>query len=173
MTAELESESPLEIAHVLFTDIVGYSKLLSNEQRELIQLLNEIVCNTQLFRLADAAGKLVRLPTGDGMALAFSLDAIISYTFNYPVSPTQTPVAGYAKDGKKSANSKDEGSVSTAAYDACGWRAWLNGTTITAGMNNILDQAPPFAIGAPENGYDESTFDIKGRFWYVALKKRF
>ena len=71
MTAELESESPLEIAHVLFTDIVGYSKLLSNEQRELIQLLNEIVCNTQLFRLADAAGKLVRLPTGDGMALAF------------------------------------------------------------------------------------------------------
>ena len=71
MPAELETNSPLEIGHVLFTDIVGYSKLPTNKQRELLQLLNEIVRNTQQFRTAEAAGKLVRLPTGDGMALAF------------------------------------------------------------------------------------------------------
>jgi TolB-like protein len=69
--AELETNSPLEIGHVLFTDIVGFSKLPTNKQRELLQLLNEIVRNTQQFRAAEAAGKLVRLPTGDGMVLAF------------------------------------------------------------------------------------------------------
>lgn len=49
----------------------------------------------------------------------------------------------------------------------------MNGTTITAGMNNIFDLDPPFAAGAFGNGYEESTYDIKGRFWYVSLKKRF
>jgi TolB-like protein len=71
MTSEPNSDSPLELAHVLFTDIVGYSKLLGNQQRELFQRLNGIVCGTRQFQSADAAGKLVRLPTGDGMALAF------------------------------------------------------------------------------------------------------
>src|SRR5207249_3252492 len=67
----------LEIAHILFTDIVGYSKLLSDKQRELFRLLNELVRNTTQFRAADVAGKLVRLPTGDGMVLVFftSVDA--------------------------------------------------------------------------------------------------
>jgi TolB-like protein/Tfp pilus assembly protein PilF len=71
MTSEPDSDSPLELAHVLFTDIVGYSKLLGNQQRELFEQLNEIVCGTRQFQSAEAAGKLVRLPTGDGMALAF------------------------------------------------------------------------------------------------------
>jgi TolB-like protein/tetratricopeptide (TPR) repeat protein len=61
----------LEIAHVLFMDIVGWSKLLINEQSELLGQLNEIVRNTTQVRAAEAAGKLIRLPTGDGMALAF------------------------------------------------------------------------------------------------------
>src|SRR3989449_491396 len=61
----------LEIGHVLFIDIVGYSKLLINEQSEQIQKLREIVRGTEQFRLADAQGKLVRLPTGDGAALVF------------------------------------------------------------------------------------------------------
>jgi class 3 adenylate cyclase len=67
----------LEIAHILFTDIVGYSRLLSDKQRELFRLLNELVRNTTQFRAADVAGKLVRLPTGDGMVLVFftSVDA--------------------------------------------------------------------------------------------------
>src|SRR3954466_16222568 len=61
----------LEIAHVLFIDIVGSSKLLTNEQSELLRILNQIVRETAQVRSAEAAGKLIRLPTGDGMALAF------------------------------------------------------------------------------------------------------
>ena len=61
----------LEIGHVLAMDIVGYSKLLIHEQSELQQRLNEIVRGTNQFRAADAQGKLIRLPTGDGMALVF------------------------------------------------------------------------------------------------------
>ena len=63
MSTEAEQDSHLEIGHVLFVDIVGYSKLLSSEQRELFALLNDIVRNTQQFRAANAAGKLVRIPT--------------------------------------------------------------------------------------------------------------
>ena len=67
MAADLNRDVQLEIAHVLFTDIVGYSKLLSDEQRELFQVFNEVVRNTRQFRLAEEAGKLVRLATGDGI----------------------------------------------------------------------------------------------------------
>jgi len=72
MSAEVKKEIQIEIAHVLFIDIVGYSKLLINEQHELLQELNQIVRTTEAFRAAEAAGKLIRLPTGDGMALAFA-----------------------------------------------------------------------------------------------------
>src|SRR6266404_5312211 len=72
MSAAVNKEIRLEIAHVLFIDIVGYSKLLINEQHELLQELNQIVRTTEAFRAAEAAGKLIRLPTGDGMALAFA-----------------------------------------------------------------------------------------------------
>jgi len=61
----------LEIGHVLFIDIVGYSKLLITEQSKLLQTLREIVRGTEQFRLAEADGKLLRLPTGDGGALVF------------------------------------------------------------------------------------------------------
>src|SRR5207244_9859867 len=61
----------LEIAHVLFMDIVGYSKLHTDEQRELLNELNKLVRETSQFKDAEAASKLTRLPTGDGMALAF------------------------------------------------------------------------------------------------------
>ena len=68
---ERERNFRLEIAHVLFIDIVGYSKLLTNEQRERQQELNRIVRETEQFRAAEAEDKLVRIPTGDGMVLAF------------------------------------------------------------------------------------------------------
>jgi TolB-like protein/Tfp pilus assembly protein PilF/class 3 adenylate cyclase len=80
MSTEDKSNLQLEIGHVLFIDIVGYSKLLIDDQRELQQQLNQIVRSTEQFRVAEAAGKLVRLPTGDGMALVF---------FTNPEAPVQ------------------------------------------------------------------------------------
>src|SRR5215468_9508383 len=71
MSVDVKEEIELEIAHLLFIDIVGYSKLLINEQRERLRALNEIVRNTAQFRASDANGMLVRIPTGDGMALIF------------------------------------------------------------------------------------------------------
>src|SRR5438046_8227481 len=64
-------DTRLEIAHVLFIDIVGYSKLLVKQQSELLRELNEVVSGTDEFQQAESAGKLIRLPTGDGMALVF------------------------------------------------------------------------------------------------------
>jgi tetratricopeptide (TPR) repeat protein len=71
MPSESSADVKFEIGHVLFIDIVGYSKLLINEQSEQIQKLKEIVRGTEQVRLAEAEGKLLRLPTGDGGALVF------------------------------------------------------------------------------------------------------
>jgi TolB-like protein/class 3 adenylate cyclase/Tfp pilus assembly protein PilF len=71
MPADASANLELEIAHVLFMDVVGYSKLLINEQHEILDELNQIVRSTEQFRNSEAAGKLIRLPTGDGMVLAF------------------------------------------------------------------------------------------------------
>jgi len=105
-----------------------------------------------------------------------TLDLIASYTFNLP-PPAATEVPGLAKTGGKNvrANGKEKNvlPVSTAEYNPCGWRGWLNGTTITLGMQNVFDSDPPFVAGFPENNYDESLATIKGRFWYVQLKKKF
>jgi iron complex outermembrane receptor protein len=105
-----------------------------------------------------------------------TLDLIASYTFNLP-QPAAAGVPGLTKDGAK--NVKMDGKeknvvpVSTAEYNPCGWRAWLNGTTITVGVQNVFDQDPPFVAGAFEDNYDESLATIKGRFWYLQVKKRF
>src|SRR5246127_2514256 len=71
MSSEHSSDVKFEIGHVLFIDIVGYSKLMINEQSEQIQKLKEIVRGTEQIRTAEAEGKLLRLPTGDGGALVF------------------------------------------------------------------------------------------------------
>src|SRR4051794_11692339 len=71
MPSEVKKNIELEIAHVLFIDIVGYSKLLITEQSNQIQTLKEIVRGTEQVRVAEAEGKLLRLPTGDGCALVF------------------------------------------------------------------------------------------------------
>src|SRR3954470_4269187 len=71
MPSAHSSDVKFEIGHVLFIDIVGYSKLLIKEQSEQLQKLKEIVRGTEQFRLAEAEGKLLRLPTGDGGALVF------------------------------------------------------------------------------------------------------
>jgi outer membrane receptor protein involved in Fe transport len=109
-----------------------------------------------------------------------TLDLIVNYTFNLPQPTAQTDVAGYAKDGANSVKMNDDKDkkvmpLSTAEYNPCGWRAWLHNTTITLGVNNVFDQDPPFAAGAAnfENNYDERQANIRGRIWYMALRKRF
>src|SRR5215470_6850759 len=72
MADESKTKQRLEIAHVLFMDIVGYSKLLTDEQSGALQELNQIVRNTETARDAETAGGLTILPTGDGMALVFT-----------------------------------------------------------------------------------------------------
>jgi len=80
MSVEPNADLQLEIGYLLLIDVVGYSKLLVNEQVELLQELNQIVRSTPSFRNAEATGKLIRLPTGDGMALVF---------FRSPEEPAQ------------------------------------------------------------------------------------
>src|SRR3954463_13087219 len=72
MADDQKTNLRLEIAHVLFIDIVGYSKLLIDEQSEALQELNALVRSTEAARKAEAAGELIYLPTGDGMALVFT-----------------------------------------------------------------------------------------------------
>ncbi|MEY2439339.1 MAG: hypothetical protein QOI34_724 [Verrucomicrobiota bacterium] len=83
MTAELDDDVQFELGHVLFMDIVGFSKLLGDEQTECSRRLNQIVRNTEQFRSAEAADKLFRLPTGDGMVLVF---------FNNPEAPVRCAI---------------------------------------------------------------------------------
>jgi class 3 adenylate cyclase len=72
MSAETVTDPKFEIGHVLFVDIVGYSKLSGEEQKRVVRQLNETVRATLEFQRAEAAGQLLRLPAGDGMALVFS-----------------------------------------------------------------------------------------------------
>src|SRR2546421_3951285 len=94
MAAEVKKEIQLEIAHVLFTDIVGYSKLPINQQRALVERLNEIVRGTDEFHIAETAGRVLTKPTGDGITLGF---------FFNPETPGESAL------GKKPAPKKQTG----------------------------------------------------------------
>jgi TolB-like protein/class 3 adenylate cyclase/Tfp pilus assembly protein PilF len=80
VSTEVKKEIELEIAYVLFIDIVGYSKLVTSEQRRLLELLNQIVRESEHFRSAEAKHRLLTVPTGDGMALVF---------YNTPAAPME------------------------------------------------------------------------------------
>src|SRR5260370_29807056 len=71
MSTEVKKEIQLEIAHVLFIDIVGYSKLSINDQRAAIDELTQVVRTSEQFQNAEAGARLIKIPTGDGMALVF------------------------------------------------------------------------------------------------------
>jgi iron complex outermembrane receptor protein len=109
-----------------------------------------------------------------------TLDLIASYTFNLPPL-SSAAVPGFAKDGGKNVRLRDGKEkcvlpASTAEYNPCGWHAWLNNTTLTLGMQNVFDSEPPFTAGASgafADNSDQSIATIKGRFWYLQLKKRF
>src|SRR6266436_1184609 len=83
MSAEIKTEIQLEIAHVLFIDIVGYSKLSINEQRAAVDELTQIVRATEQLQRAEAASRLLKIPTGDGIALVF---------YTSPEAPVQCAV---------------------------------------------------------------------------------
>jgi class 3 adenylate cyclase len=71
MSSEINKQIELEIAHILFIDIVGYSKLSINEQRAAVGELTEMVRTSDQYQSAEAASRLIKIPTGDGMALVF------------------------------------------------------------------------------------------------------
>src|SRR5437762_10661400 len=83
MSVEVKKEIQLEIAHVLFIDIVGYSKLSINEQHAAVDELNQIVRASQQFQRPEAANRLLKIPTGDGIALVF---------YTSPEAPAQCAV---------------------------------------------------------------------------------
>src|SRR5678815_4456335 len=83
MPVEVKKEIELEIAHVLFIDIIGYSKLSINDQHATVEKLNQIVRASEQFQRAEAASRLLKIPTGDGMALVF---------YTSPEAPAQCAV---------------------------------------------------------------------------------
>src|SRR5436305_12801571 len=83
MSTEIKKEIQLEIAHVLFIDIVGYSKLSINEQHAAVEELNQVVRAAEQFQRAEAARRLLKIPTGDGIALVF---------YTSPEAPAQCAV---------------------------------------------------------------------------------
>ena len=91
MSTEIKKEIALEIAHVLFIDIVGYSKLSINDQNAAVEELNRVVRGSQQFQKAEAADRLLKIATGDGMALVF---------YTSPEAPAQCAVeiSGATKD---------------------------------------------------------------------------
>src|SRR5213082_3499698 len=80
MPSEIKKEVTLEIVHVLFLDIVGYSKRLTDEQQSLIDQLNQVVRSSTVFQKAEGADRLIKITTGDGMALIF---------YNSPEQPVE------------------------------------------------------------------------------------
>src|SRR3989454_10953744 len=83
MPIQIKNEIQLEIAHVLFIDIVGYSKLSISDQHARVEELNRIVRASEQFQRAEAASRLIRIPTGDGMVLVF---------YTSPEAPAQCAV---------------------------------------------------------------------------------
>src|SRR5260370_35030205 len=83
MSTEINKQIEVEIAQVLFIDIVGYSKLSINEQRVVVDELTKVVRSSDQYQKAEAAGRLIKIPTGDGMALVF---------YTSPEAPTQCAV---------------------------------------------------------------------------------
>src|SRR5438034_957175 len=83
MSTDTKKEIALEIAHVLFIDIVGYSKLSINDQHAAVEELNQVVRASDQFQKADASERLIKIATGDGMALVF---------YTSPEAPTQCAI---------------------------------------------------------------------------------
>ena len=100
MSPEVKKEIQLEIAHVLFMDIVGYSKLSINDQNRAVEELNQLVRASEQFQLAEAAGRLLKIATGDGMALVF---------YTSPEAPAQCALGDQPRAQRTSAPATSDG----------------------------------------------------------------
>ena len=112
MAAEIKKEIELEIAHVLFIDIVGYSKLSINDQHAAVEELNRVVRASEQFQRAEAASRLIKIPTGDGIALVF---------YTSPEAPAQCAVdspLAYSS-GKAGASSPQSLSCAASSRASC------------------------------------------------------
>ena len=106
MPIEIKKEIELEIAHVLFIDIVGYSKLSINDQHAAIEELNQVVRASEQFRRAEAASRLIKIPTGDGIALVF---------YTSPEAPVQCAVEISRDSQGTSASTTSDGNPQRAS----------------------------------------------------------
>src|SRR5437879_4370020 len=113
MPIEIKNEIQLEIAHVLFIDIVGYSKLSISDQHARVEELNRIVRASQEFQRAEAASRLTSIPTGDGMALAF---------YTSPEAPAQCAVE--IRDRAETPGPRALGGDGSSVAGAGGSRCW-------------------------------------------------
>ena len=94
MPGEIKSDLHFQIGHVLFIDIVGYSNLLINEQRDLVERLNQLVRSTDQFRAAESAGELIRLPAGDiRKQYVFHFSLLVAVNTNAPNERRKNGVA--------------------------------------------------------------------------------
>ena len=144
------------------------------------QCVNMIVSDTQAPTMQKLVGEeklpVAVLASSDGTAIGKAQNVKgflkvdqVEKLVESEMKQREEAIKQQMKDGKE----KNVLPVSTAEYGCSNWRWWLNNTTVTLGMQNVLDEDPPFVAGSFENGYDESLATIKGRFWYVGLKKRF
>ena len=114
MPAEVKEQIRLEVAHVLFIDIVGYSKLSINEQRAVVDELTTIVRGSDQYQKAEAAGRLIKIPTGDGMALVF-------YTSQEAPAQCAIEISGALKDASTPASSNGRAQRAGQRGDRCEW----------------------------------------------------
>ena len=91
-----KSKAEFEIAHVLFIDTVGYSKLSIVEQREWLDTLNRLVRSSERFRAAEVTGELIRLPTGDGMVVRYWFANCNEQTERIPIFRSGSPATSFA-----------------------------------------------------------------------------
>ncbi len=103
----------------------------------------------------------------------FTTDAQLSYTFPKPPPVEAAPEAGYSKDAKDGKGMVQQTAVSTAAPSANIFQRILWDTTLTVGVNNAFDRQPPTTLGAFNDNYDTSLYNIRNRYYYLSLTKKF
>ena len=140
MGADTTTDPKFEIGHVLFIDIVGYSKLLIGEQSELVRELNEVVATSEQVRVVEEQGRLVSLPTGDGVALVFR-DSAEAFTRRAARSRARTSLSTISR---RATAAREGPVVRTSSSARCTHKPRsLPGTRLTCELTNRPEEAAP------------------------------